>query len=224
MCLILDGLISFLSTLHPVPACEMNTDMTSLLHYHWLGWLADTHTYTRTSPLRPTQKNAECENIKCMKFGSTHAVCTHINGHRRITTDSVSLTDSAFGTASAEGQLKGDRPCQSTQEFWQTAPNVCECVFVESVWGWSGATWAARWPEPQPDFINQGRKRVQPLKLGLKTLLAVFLWCLFLRLNALSPLVLLALFSSFLPPCWRCPLAVSASPSLSLSLSRMLCW
>lgn len=69
-------------------------------------------------------------HIKCIKFGSTHTVCRHTNGHRRITTDSVFLTDSAFGTSSAQGQLKGVRSCQSTQECWQTAPNVCECVFV----------------------------------------------------------------------------------------------
>lgn len=75
----------------------------------------------------------------------------------------------------------------STKRVW-----VCVCA---SVWGFSGARWAVSWPEPQPDFINQGRKRVQPLKLGLKTLLAVFLWCLFLHLNALSLLGFIFLIS-----------------------------
>lgn len=49
-----------------------------------------------------------------------------------ITTGSVFLTDSAFGTASARGQLKGVRPCQSIQECWQTARNVCVSVCVSA--------------------------------------------------------------------------------------------
>lgn len=47
-----------------------------------------------------------------------------------MTTD---LMDSAFATASAQGQLKGVRPCQSIQECWQTAQTcavVCVCVCV----------------------------------------------------------------------------------------------
>lgn len=82
------------------------------------------------------------------------------------------LTDSAFGAASAGGQLKGVRPCQSAQECWQTAPtetcvSVCVCERLDEQ--------RADPIPPRPDFINQGRKRVQPLKLGLKTLLTVFL-------------------------------------------------
>lgn len=92
---------------------------------------------------------------------------------------------------------------------------ACVCA-----WDWRSVRRTVSWPEPQPDFINQSEKHVQPLKSGLKTLLTVFLWCLLLCLNDLSQFVLSAfffyvLFSSFCVCCWKMPLSFSFSFSWS---------
>lgn len=113
-----------------------------------------------------------------LKKENIDTVCSCVHSYT-LTTD---IMDSAFATASAQGQLKGVRPCQSIQEWWQTAQM---CAYV-CVWGFYGARWAVSWPKPQPDFINQGRKCAQPLTLGLKTLLTMLLPCLFLPFSALS--------------------------------------
>lgn len=121
------------------------------------------------------------------KIDNIDAACRHVG--YMVPLWLTDLMDSAFATASAQGQLKGVRPCQSIQECWQTV-QTCVCVFVR---GLGSTRWAVSWPKPQPDFINHGRKRAQPLTLGLKTWLSTFLPCLLLRLGARS-----ASFSSHL--------------------------
>lgn len=121
------------------------------------------------------------------KIDNIDAACRHVG--YMVPLWLTDLMDSAFATASAQGQLKGVRPCQSIQECWQTV-QTCVCVFVR---GLGSTRWAVSWPKPQPDFINHGRKRAQPLTLGLKTWLSTFLPCLLLRLGACS-----ASFSSHL--------------------------
>lgn len=121
------------------------------------------------------------------KIDNIDAACRHVG--YMVPLWLTDLMDSAFATASAQGQLKGVRPCQSIQECWQTM-QTCVCVFVR---GLGSTRWAVSWPKPQPDFINHGRKRAQPLTLGLKTWLSTFLPCLLLRLGARS-----ASFSSHL--------------------------
>lgn len=78
------------------------------------------------------------------------------------------------------------------------------------------------WPKPQPDFINQGRKRVQPLMPGLKTLLAVFLrpsvsqsQCSF------SACVVGLIFLTSLSSCRQCLYCLSASLSHALLINSV---
>lgn len=135
--------MSFLSTLLPVPACEMNTRMTSLLYY-WLGSVARRHTHTRlhaqvvhTLPFLPHANLAESKSTECKKFDGC---CLETRAHGDSMTADV--IDSAFATAAAQGQLKEVRPCQSTQECWQTdvrecvCPSLCVYVCVDSSRSW----------------------------------------------------------------------------------------
>lgn len=93
----------------------------------WAAWLANTHAHT----LPPTvlKENSAFKHITSIQFDSACTVlCRHINSQRHLPSFSAFLTHSTFGTASAQGQLKGVRPCQSTHRCWQSALNVCACV------------------------------------------------------------------------------------------------
>lgn len=91
-----------------------------------------------------------------------------------------------------------------------------ECVWVHE----AGAVLDEQRADLSPGqtLLIKARKRVKPLKLGLKTSLAVFLWCLLPRLNAPSLFVLLAFFFFLL-----ISLSAPAMPTLQ-SLSCMLRW
>ena len=135
MCLILDGLISFLSTLQPVPACEMNTDMTSLLYYHCSDCRARSrHSHIHTCTHSPTRTNAARKNISSVSDLAAPTCWTQDRSQADISTGSVFLTDSACGTASAQGQLKGlGRVIQHWNASRPLQTCVCVCV-CESLW------------------------------------------------------------------------------------------
>lgn len=194
------ALISFLSTLHPCSGLWDEYRYDLIIVFLSVGlhdWQTHTHIQRNTS-------------IRAVKNKTERIVSAHLRQTKRSQADAVFLTDSAFGAASAQGQLKGVRPCQSIQECWETAAYVCEGVFAGlcvCVRGSGGARWAVSWPEPRPDFINQGRKRVQPLKAWPKDFARCLPCdvCFSVSLLPFPQLVLSASFSS----------SLSISPSLS---------
>ena len=89
-----------------------------------------THTHTHISIRRLPRKNYRMQAYQVYNIWQTRYFLETVTDC--ITTGSVFLTDSAFGTASARGQLKGVRPCQSIQECWQTARNLCASACVSA--------------------------------------------------------------------------------------------